>query len=179
MADASEDHPVPPPVAGSAVASWRDAGTIWLWQTRGWAHGIRRTSARGDVAGAARNTFFLVFGGLFGVILVPVVALRLCSPRRRAYLDAERTAVLTVSSHRGRWVVEDHLAAHPGTGAGARLRSLLLPALLADADRRGIPIELEASVPQLAEAYAEELTGLEPVGASGLGRTRYRREPRS
>ncbi|GEL47144.1 hypothetical protein CHO01_22600 [Cellulomonas hominis] len=58
------------------------------------------------------------------------------------------------------WLIDDHTAARPGSNQGAALRSLLGPALAADADSKGVTILTRAATAKLSERYAGSLPGL-------------------
>ena len=64
-----------------------------------------------------------------------------------------------------RWSVQGHLSRRPGTGQGRELRNLLIPDLLAEADRVGVIVEANAATGKLAAACFEEIPGFVDVGA--------------
>lgn len=170
--------PTPPvEVPGTVAATSWDSGRIWLWQVTGWFYGALRAAQRGRPIAAALNSLYSVVGLLTPYLLIPVYAALIATPSTSYRFDSARTAVLAVSATRDSWSIHDHVAKRPGDGAGRRLRRQLLPTLLADADRRGIPVTLETSVPELADAYREDIDGLRKVGTGVLLRRRYRRDP--
>lgn len=155
------------------TARSRDALLLAAWQMRGWAHGATRGPWRGR---AVALTCLGAGVPLFG-LLVALMAAQAASRRSRLYLDPGRMAVLGITATRDGWRIENHVARHPGTGAGARLRELLAPELLDAADRRGVAIYLDATAPALARRYASELDGLEDIGPALLRGRRMRRPP--
>ena len=170
--------PVPPVgVPGTVQATWRDAGRLWIWQVTGWFYGALRAAQRGRPVAAALNSLYAVVGLLTPYLLIPVYIGLIAAPSTSYRFDSARTAVLAVSATRDSWSIHDHVAKRPGDGAGRRLRRQLLPTLLADADRRGILVTLETSVPELADAYCEDIEGLRKVGKGVLLRRLYRRDP--
>lgn len=170
--------PSPPvEVPGTVAATSWDAGRIWLWQVTGWFYGALRAARRGRPVAAALNSLYAVVGLLTPYLMIPVYIGLIAAPSTSYRFDSARTAVLAVSATRDSWSIHDHVAKRPGDGAGRRLRRKLLPTLLADADRRGIPVTLETSVPKLADAYCADIDGLRKVGTGILLRRHYRRDP--
>lgn len=170
--------PSPPvKVPGTVAATSWDAGRIWLWQVTGWFYGALRAAQRGRPIAAALNSLYAVVGLLTPYLLIPIYIALIAAPSTSYRFDSARTAVLAVSATRDSWSIHDHVAKRPGDGAGRRLRRQLLPTLLADADLRGILVTLETSVPELADAYCEDIEGLRKVGKGVLLRRLYRRDP--
>lgn len=111
---------------------------------------------------AVRGAVGRVVAGLPLVVVVQAVLLG--SRRSRYYLSPARDAVLAIRATRQGWLIQDHQSRRPGTGAGAALRSRLLPALTAAADHQFVAICTTAAIPGLAGVYAAELPGLSDVG---------------
>lgn len=165
----------PPPEAlpGTVQARALDAPRIAAWQVRGWAHGALRGPWRGRVVSAV----CLVVSVPTWPLLAALVAVQAHQRSTKLYLDPERTAVVGVTATDAGWRLENHACRHPGSGAGARLRAVVGPALLAAADRARVTLYLDASAPALARRYADELE-MEDAGPAPLRGRRMRRPPR-
>lgn len=113
------------------------------------------------------------------VLLLPWRALQLRQRRTTLYVHRDQrrriTAVLAVTARPGRWHVSDHATRRPGTGAGTRLRSQLLPELFAAADNSGITVHAVAATAGLATIYTAAVPGLRDEGRAMLLGRRLRR----
>lgn len=163
----------PRELPGTVNARLRDAPRIAAWQWRGWAHG----AVRGPWRGRAVSAVCLVAGTPLWPLLAALVAVQAALPGVRLYLDPERTAVLGIATTSTGWRLENHSTGRPGTGAGARLRALVIPELLNAADRHGVAVYLDASAPALARAYMRELPGLRDERPALLRGRRLSRPP--
>jgi len=163
----------PPAVEGVSRARPVDAPRLLWWSQTGLRHGMGKGHW-----GARTLSGLLWFGWWPAFPLVAIVqAVRLGRQDIRYYLSREGDAVLAIRVTRTGWKVEDHLSAQPGTGAGARLRRQLLPALTAAADAAGVPIHATAASTELAAQYTHELPGLVDVDRGWPRGRRLRRDP--
>lgn len=156
--------PRPPVVPGTISPRARDAGRLALWSLRGWLYGTTRGPWRGRII----SGLLVLTGSTLFPLLVVLTAAHNARPSVRAYMDPARRAVLGVTVTPSGWRIDNHAAAHPGTGAGAALRALVLPDLLGMATATGTTIRLDASAPALARAYKRELPGLSETGPAVL-----------
>lgn len=163
----------PRELPGTVNARLLDAPKIAAWQWRGWAYG----AVRGPWRGRAVSGVCLLVGTPLWPLLAALVAVQAVMPGVRLYLDPERTAVLGVAATPAGWRLENHATAYPGTGAGAKLRVLVTPELLAAADRHEVAVYLDAAAPVLTRAYMCELPGLQDEGPAPLRGRRLRRLP--
>lgn len=168
-----EHHP--PAVEGVSRARPADAPRLLWWSQTGLRHGLSKGHW-----GARALSGLLWFGWWPAFPLVVIIqAVRLGRRDIRYYLSREGDAVLAIRTTRTGWKVEDHLSAQPGTGAGAKLRRQLLPALTAAADAAGVPIHATAASTELAARYAHELPGLVNVGRGWPRGRRLHRDPQA
>ena len=155
---------MPPPCLGMEPATrLRDAAAI-AWMTLGrFSRSARRSHSL--PARAMHGYLWVVAVLAFPVVLLPAYAVMVRDPRRTFYAlrDAhgriQAALCITTAPHR-RWIVDNHVSHRPGTGQGRRLRQLLLPTLLAAADRDAVTLEAHAATPRLAQVYCATVPGL-------------------
>lgn len=164
----------PPAVAGVLERGARYALRLLWWSQRGYWYGTRH----GRLAGRMFSIFLAIMWWPAAPVGAAVQAYLLRRPVARYYLSPEHDAVLAVVATAEGWHVEDHIAAHPGTGRSKALRVLVMPELRDRADAHGIAIYTTAANERLGRKYAEELPGLVDVGRGNLHGRKMRRESR-
>ena len=163
----------PPAVAGVPEPGARYALRLLWWSQRGYWYGARH----GRLAGRIFSAFLAIMWWPAAPVGAAVQAYLLRRPAARYYLSPERDAVLAVVATAEGWHVEDHIAAHAGTGRGKALRTLVMPELRDRADADGIAIYTTAANERLGRQYADELPGLVDVGRGNPRGRKMRREP--
>lgn len=137
--------------------------------------GIAVTAAQAVTAGSIVSLAVLM--AIAAAILLTGIALS--RRRRRAatrhYVLDDGTAILSITARQGTWHLAGHGRAAGASGAGERLRALLMPSLVAVADAQDVAIATTAAATKLAATYKAELPGLLDVGpAWPYGRRLYR-----
>lgn len=120
----------PPRVEGLEEPHGWDFVRMGLWAGRG----ILRTLVRARGLHRAWHAIALVGWAMCAATIttVPLLQWAHCHrPGARHYMSPGRDAVLGITARAGRWRIDNHLAANPGTGQGAALRARLIPALTA------------------------------------------------
>lgn len=186
----------PPSVPGSPPARWSDALRFTWWTWRGFAHGIVHGHGRSRVTSAAAFVGAVIVPACLGILVAGQVATpwmllgagvvvaiipgdyiaRIVGGRRTSWYVIDGAA-LAVLAARDRWTLSDHTSAHPGSGAGRRLRDLVLPTLIAAADRERVALVTEAADPRLAEIYLAEIPGMQVSGPAFVRGFTLRRDP--
>ena len=164
----------PPAIEGAPPPGAVDVARIVWWSQRGYRHGARR----GRGAGRLFSAFLALAWWPALPLLLPVQAALIARPNARYYMSPQRDAVLAVVATTKGWHVEDHAAAHPGTGAGRALRALVLPQLGQAADAAQVPIYTTAATAALSAGYTAEHPELVDVGRGYPRGRQMRRAPR-
>lgn len=166
----------PPQIAGLPAPRRRDIARIVWWTEIGYLHGVRHDPR---LTGRIFNAMLAATWWPLCWLLVPLQAALVASSSSRYYMTPARDAVIGVHAAGERaWDLRDHLTARPGTGAGAQLRSALLPVLLAQADRHQVSITSTAATGELAAIYRADIPGLDDIGRGYPRGRRLRRLPR-
>lgn len=191
-----DDVALPPPLPGTRPATPRDAFRLTWWTIRSFAFGAAHGHGRSRVtslvslfasvivpAGLAvlaavdvRAPWTLIGAAVVIAIGPTVYALRIAMAQRTSWYVIDG-AVIAVTAGHGTWTLSDHMSAHPGSGAGRRLRALVIPTLIAAADRDRIALTTEAADRRLAEIYLVDIPGMRKIGPAPVRGVRLRRDP--